>query len=126
MTLPSPTQVLQKPPRLLNNTTGYDWREFDRWLQRLYLLLGTGEQGNAYNVINSQQIDAEGISNNFLDSVMESKGFDAHSAILELVNAFDAGQSAQSTIPQPDVRAELAFIPKYTEPAGDTQALQWM
>src|ERR1035437_3818212 len=35
-----PATTLPKPPRLQPDGSGYDWREFDRWVQRLYLMLG--------------------------------------------------------------------------------------
>lgn len=43
-------QVLPKAPRLLPDGTGYDWREFDRWLQRIQTLLGSGGNSKSLNV----------------------------------------------------------------------------
>lgn len=43
---------LQKPPRLLDDKAGaYDWREFDRWLRRVYDLLSVRSDSNAFSVI---------------------------------------------------------------------------
>jgi hypothetical protein len=39
-------QALPKPPRLMGEK-GYDWREFDRYLQRLHALLGAFADGQA-------------------------------------------------------------------------------
>lgn len=47
-------QLLPRPPRLLSVTTGYDWREFDVWLQKLYSLIGM-PQTDAYNIPTSLQ-----------------------------------------------------------------------
>lgn len=44
--------VLQKPPRLLRTEVGaYDWREFDRWLHRVYNLLAVRSDSDAYSVV---------------------------------------------------------------------------
>jgi hypothetical protein len=40
-------QVLPKPPRLLPDGSGYDWREFDRWMQRVFSLLGLPQKNSA-------------------------------------------------------------------------------
>lgn len=51
-------QLLPKPPRLLSSESGYDWREFDRWLQRLYLLLGP-QVGTSLNIPSQMANDAD-------------------------------------------------------------------
>jgi hypothetical protein len=38
-------QALRKPPRLSSAEKGYDWREFDKWLQQVYQLLGAFQDG---------------------------------------------------------------------------------
>jgi hypothetical protein len=43
-------QLLPKPPRPLIDGQGYDWKEFDKWLQRLHLLLGTPRNELVYNI----------------------------------------------------------------------------
>ena len=43
----TPTTTLPKPPRLRADGGGYDWREFDRWLQRLFLILGYPNETNS-------------------------------------------------------------------------------
>jgi hypothetical protein len=40
---------LQRPPRLKADGTGYDWREFDRYLQKTSALLGE-PNGNPTNI----------------------------------------------------------------------------
>lgn len=61
--------TLPKPPRLLSNQNGYDWNEFDRWIQRLYLLLGMPDANNskALNVLAS--LNDQEVSNSFDFSV---------------------------------------------------------
>jgi len=46
-------QLLPKPPRPLADGTGYDWREFDRWMQKIHQLLGTpvGQQFNVPSLL---------------------------------------------------------------------------
>jgi hypothetical protein len=55
------TEELQKPPRLKSLEDGYDWREFDKYLQKIYLLLGPStsnvsgaEWGHITGVLSSQ------------------------------------------------------------------------
>ena len=56
------SQVLPRPPRLLQDGAGYDWKELDRFLQRLYLLLGNpSDLSQSLNLI-------QGISNSEVDS----------------------------------------------------------
>ncbi len=43
-------QLLPKPPRLLPDGSGYDWREIDRWFQKIYLLLGAPSNPDAFNI----------------------------------------------------------------------------
>ena len=51
------SSVLQKPPRLLNVDVGaYDWREFDRWIRRVYDLLAVRSSSSAFSLID--EIDA--------------------------------------------------------------------
>lgn len=38
-------QALKRPPKLKNDGTGYDWRELDRWMRQLHLLLGAFVDG---------------------------------------------------------------------------------
>jgi hypothetical protein len=38
-------KALPRTPRLISIETGYDWREFDRWLQQIQKLLGSYEEG---------------------------------------------------------------------------------
>lgn len=48
-------QAIPKPPRLIDPSAAgpYDWREFDRFLQRLYALLGNVPvEGNKVNIFN--------------------------------------------------------------------------
>lgn len=46
------SNILQKPPRLLSTEQGaYDWREFDRWIRRVYDLLAIRKESKAYNVL---------------------------------------------------------------------------
>lgn len=50
-------QVLPRPPRLLQDGSGYDWREFDRWLQKIHSLIGMPQEGSkALNLINISQV----------------------------------------------------------------------
>lgn len=55
-------QTLPRPPRLLQDGTGYDWKELDRFLQRLYLLLGNpsdlSKSLNLIQSISNGEIDA--------------------------------------------------------------------
>ena len=49
--------VLQKPPRLLSVEQGaYDWREFDRWIRRVYDLLAVRADSKSYSVVD--ELDA--------------------------------------------------------------------
>lgn len=49
--------ILQKPPRLLSVEQGaYDWREFDRWIRRIYDLLAVRANSSSYSVVD--EIDA--------------------------------------------------------------------
>jgi hypothetical protein len=100
----NPTQVLSKPPRLMRDETGYDWREFDRWIQRLYLLLGTGDTSNAYNVINAHIDNSDGIAG--LDATVNMSGVN-HPTYAD----FQALAHAQT---------------QYNPPGGDSEALKWM
>jgi hypothetical protein len=45
-------QLLPKPPRLLSVEAGYDWRDVDRWFQKIWRLLGPGVDSSAYNIPN--------------------------------------------------------------------------
>lgn len=50
MTTAPATELLPRPPRLKSDGSGYDWHEFDRYLQRLSSLLGTGENQKSFNI----------------------------------------------------------------------------
>lgn len=61
-------QALRKPPRLSNDGTGYDWREFDRWMRQVHLLLGAfidGQKtvnlftGHTTNVANIEDVETK-------------------------------------------------------------------
>ena len=39
-------EALPKVPRLKNDGSGYDWREFDRWVRQIQLLLGAYSDGD--------------------------------------------------------------------------------
>jgi hypothetical protein len=44
-------EALNRPPRVKGDGTGFDWRELDRWLQKVYQLLGTfKDQEDAINL----------------------------------------------------------------------------
>ena len=43
-------QLLPKAPRLLPDGSGYDWREFDRWLQRVQNILGAPQNSASFNI----------------------------------------------------------------------------
>ena len=43
-------QLLPRPPQLLPDGNGYDWREFNRWLQRVYALLGVPQNTQTFNI----------------------------------------------------------------------------
>lgn len=45
-------QLLAKPPRLLQSGQGYDWKEFDRWLQKVYVILGAPQNSGVVNITN--------------------------------------------------------------------------
>ncbi len=44
--------LLPRPPRLKPDGSGYDWREFDRYLQKVYTMLGLFVESKVYNVPN--------------------------------------------------------------------------
>jgi hypothetical protein len=51
LSTPPAEQLLPRPPRLRPDGSGYDPRELDRWLQRLYSLLGLFPvPAKAYNI----------------------------------------------------------------------------
>ena len=76
-------QLLTRPPRLLPDGTGYDWKEVDRFFQRLYLLLGQ-PSGNSYNVISSASTaDVESGADFALDHQHEIKVLEQMYANLE-------------------------------------------
>ena len=60
-------QLLPKPPRLLPDGSGYDWREFDRWMQKIYLLLGPPKDDQLYNITTAGgQTEVEHIEDDFI------------------------------------------------------------
>jgi hypothetical protein len=66
-------QLLPRPPRLLPSGSGYDWREFDRWMQRVYSLIGTPQNSATYNIPASlgqnsdEQADLDFVTDNSLE-----------------------------------------------------------
>jgi hypothetical protein len=48
-------ELLTRPPHLKSDGSGYDWREYDRWLQKVYAMLRLVASTSPYNVPN--QID---------------------------------------------------------------------
>ena len=60
-------QLLPRPPRPLPDGSGYDWREFDRWMQKIYSLIGASANDKAYNVPGLlQQLGDERMSLDFV------------------------------------------------------------
>jgi hypothetical protein len=61
LTTPDKT-LLSRPPRLKADGSGYDWREFDRYLQKIYsmlrLVLGADKSYNIPNEIKDSQLQA--------------------------------------------------------------------
>lgn len=47
------------PPRILSPELGYDWREFDRWLQIVYRMLGTIKERNLFVIPGRDGLDGE-------------------------------------------------------------------
>lgn len=64
MATTDPRELLVKPPRLLSSGNGYDWREFDRWLQKLYLMLGSPSENTVYNIPKLIDNNSSNITNN--------------------------------------------------------------
>lgn len=49
-------QALPRVPKLKSDQSGYDWREFDRWLQQIYRLLSASlSSPNAINLFTGFQ-----------------------------------------------------------------------
>lgn len=59
------SQTLPKPPRLMSSTDGYDWNELDRWLQRLYLLLGSPDETRSKSLNIIQELSDQQVSSSF-------------------------------------------------------------
>jgi hypothetical protein len=120
---------LSKPPRLLDSKTGYDWREFDRWMQRLWLLLGSGALSQAYNVINSSTDHAIEISGISAEIYTASHGLDQASHATDALAAIymlsnNAASTATSDLQ--DIQSIVHTTSKYNEPSGDEGCLHWM
>ena len=59
-------QLLPKPPRLLPDGSGYDWREFNRWMQNIYNLLGPPQNDSAVNITTVPTNGIEHVEDDFL------------------------------------------------------------
>lgn len=46
----SDTNLLHRPPKLKSDGSGYDWRELDRFLSKIYNLLGLIYHSKSYNI----------------------------------------------------------------------------
>lgn len=50
MSIPKDQNLLPRPPRLNPDGSGYDWREFDRYLQKIYTMLQLTYGSKFYNI----------------------------------------------------------------------------
>lgn len=116
--------VLQKPPRLLDTQAGaYDWREFDRWIRRVYDLLAIRSDSSTYSVVS--ELDAI----RALGYMSSSNSTTDTADPIPLV--YSVGNATASTI-IPDENSALSVVyssgntNSTTAPSDDYLTLYWM
>jgi hypothetical protein len=124
-------QALARPPRLKQDGSGYDWREFDRWLQQIQKLLGAYADGQkAINLFsghldNQSAINVTTVPTGMISTAMGLAGPDNSFLLGMIPNA--AGQSSRKDDTLSEVMAMLSGIPETSSRSGndDILTLYW-
>lgn len=107
-------QLLAKPPRLLQSGQGYDWKEFDRWLQKIYVILGAPQNNEIVNITN---IDTTTTSSDSGTSVEDAftidSSFEIHilrQALEQLTTEINMLQDQQQAIINTNKRIDDVYV----------------